>query len=323
VKSKIKKNIFIAGHLGMVGSALFKMLKSKKKYQIITQTKNQLDLLDFNKVNSFFKKKNIDQIYIAAAKAGGIIANIKYQSKFLFENSMIALNIIHAAYLNNIKKILYFGSSCIYPKNMTNLKENDLLNGPLELTNEGYAISKILGIKLCEKYSRDYNLDFRAIMPCNLFGPNDKFDNINSHVIPALVKKFIIAKNKKIHFVEVMGSGKPRREFLFVEDLANAAYFIMNLKKKKFYKVTNNKIFLNVGYGKDFTIKKIAEIIKKSIQYNGKIIFNRNFPDGNSKKMMDSSKINYLGWKPKFDFEKTLIEYTKGIEKKFKFQERL
>ena len=307
----------------MVGAALFRMLKSKKKYKIITQNKNQLNLLNFNKVNIFLKKKKIDQIYIAAAKAGGITANIQYQSKFLYENSIIALNIMHAAYLNNVKKILYFGSSCIYPKNLTNLKESDLLTGPLEPTNEGYAISKILGIKLCEKYSQDYNLDFRAIMPCNLFGPNDKFDDINSHVIPALIKKFIIAKNKKSHAVEVMGSGKPRREFLFVDDLTNAAYFIMNLNKKKFDKVSENKKFLNVGFGKDYTIKEIAYIIKDSIQYKGKIIFNKNFPDGNSKKMMDSSKIKHLGWSPKFDFEKTLKKYAKDIEKKFNYQKRL
>lgn len=318
------KNIFIAGHKGMVGKAIYKNLKKKNNLNLITRTRTKLDLLNFNQVNSFFKKNKIDQIYIAAARAGGIIANSKFQSKFLYENSMIALNIIHAAFLNNIKKILYLGSSCIYPRNRTNLEEKDLLNGELEPTNEGYAIAKILGLKLCEKYSLENNCDFRAIMPCNLFGPNDKFDETNSHVIPALVKKFANAKNKNLKSVEVFGSGRPKREFLHVDDLAEAAIFVMKLNKKKYVNVTkNSNYFLNVGYGRDFSIKEISQIIKLAVKYKGKILYNKKYPDGNPKKLMNSKKIIKLGWRPKLEFKSTLTQYARQTARVLQDQKRL
>ncbi len=311
-------NIFVAGHKGMVGSSILRILKKKGYKKIITKNKKDLNLLDQNQTYKFLKRNKISTIYIASAKVGGIMANISYPAEFLYENSMIALNLIHNAWRLGIKKILFLGSSCIYPVKNSILNEEDLLTGKLEPTNEAYAISKILGLKLCESYNRQYSqkygTDFRALMPCNLFGPGDRYDELNGHVIAGLIIKMIKAKQNNQTDVFIWGSGKPKREFLYVDDFAEAAVKVMNLSKKKFNIATGTKInFLNVGYGKDYSILEIAKIIKKAIRYKGNIKFDKSYPDGVHQKLMNSKKINRLGWKPKHDFKKYLKKITLNI----------
>ena len=311
-------NIFVAGHKGMVGSSILRILKKKGYKRIITKNKKDLNLLDQNQTYKFLKKNKISTIYIASAKVGGIMANISYPAEFLYENSMIALNLIHNAWKLGIKKILFLGSSCIYPVKNSILNEEDLLTGKLEPTNEAYAISKILGLKLCESYNRQYSkkygTDFRALMPCNLFGPGDRYDELNGHVIAGLILKMIKAKQNNQKNVFIWGSGKPKREFLYVDDFAEAAVKVMNLSKKKFNIATGTKInFLNVGYGKDYSILEIAKIIKNAIRYKGNIKFDKNYPDGVHQKLMNSKKINRLGWKPKHDFKKYLKKISLNI----------
>lgn len=309
-----KKKIFIAGHNGMVGSALLRILKKKKKFKLITRDKSRLDLTDQTKVKNFFKKENIDQVYIAAAKVGGIEANLNYPAEFIYKNLMISANIINAAYQNGVKKLLFLGSSCIYPKNINNpITETQLLSGKLELTNEPYAISKIAGIKLCESYNRQYGknffIDYRSIMPCNLYGYGDNYHANNSHVIPALIRRFHEAKISNKPFVTIWGSGKPKREFLFVDDMARAAIFIMNLKKSEYEKNTHKmNSHINVGSGKDYTILNLAKIIREIVGYKGKIVLDRTKPDGTFRKLMNSRKINKLGWYPKENLRSGLIK---------------
>jgi GDP-L-fucose synthase len=316
-----KKRIFIAGHNGMVGSAILRQLKNKKHLKLITAKKKQLNLLNFKKVLDFLKKNKIDEIYLCAGKVGGILENNKKQAEFIYENSLIALNIIHAAFQCRIKKLLNFGSSCIFPKSKKKLIENDLLTGKLESTNEGYAIAKILAIKLCEKYNlqygKVYGLDYRSVMPCNLFGPNDNYDLDSSHVVPALIRKFIEAIIYKKNIVIIWGTGRPKREFLYVDDLAAASIKIMNLNKYKYLKlIKRSESFINIGYGKDYTIKEIALLIAKATGYNKKILFDKKYPSGASRKIMDISRIKKIYWKPKFNFETTLAKLTKNILKK-------
>jgi GDP-L-fucose synthase len=320
VKQKSKK-IFVAGHRGMVGSAIFSLLK-EKNHEVISRTRAQLDLLNQKAVINFLKNNYIDQIYIAAAKVGGIYANDKYPAQFIYENLMIEANLIHSAFLSGIKKILFIGSSCIYPKfSKQPIKEKYLLSGYLEASNEPYAIAKIAGIKMCESYNRQYGkshkLDFRSIMPCNIYGAGDNYHGLNSHVIPALIKKFHYAKINKKSTVTVWGSGNAKREFLNVRDLAKAAYFIMNLNKKVYIKNTSPMCsHINVGSGKDLTIKDLVKKIKKIIGYSGKIIFDDKKPDGTKRKLLDIAILKNLGWRPKINLDdglkKTYSDFMKN-----------
>jgi GDP-L-fucose synthase len=308
-----KTRIFILGHKGMVGSALVRLLQ-KQNVELITKEKKELNLLNQQDVENFFKNQKIDQVYLAAAKVGGIHANNIYPAEFIYKNLMIQNNVIHSAFLNGVKKLLFLGSSCIYPKDAIQpIKENELLTGKLEPTNEPYAIAKIAGIKMCESYNRQYgeshNIDYRSIMPTNLYGPGDNYHPENSHVIPSLIYRFHEAKINNFKNVIIWGSGKARREFLYVDDMAKASVNLMNLDKKTY----NNKSSLtcshiNVGSSNDLTIKELAEIIKNVIGYKGKIIFDPTKPDGVPRKLLDSTLINDLGFKPKISLKEGLIK---------------
>jgi len=301
----MSKKIFVAGHNGMVGSAIVRcLLKKNKKSHIITKDRNKLNLVNQELVKNFFKREKIDQIYLAAAKVGGIFANNTYPANFIYENLMIQVNIINAAFESGIKRLLFFGSSCIYPKFSNQpIKEKELLTGVLEPTNEPYAIAKIVGIKLCESYNRQYGekygIDYRSIMPTNLYGPGDNYDLKNCHVIPALIRKFHEAKIKKLSKVLVWGSGSQKREFLYVDDLAEASIRVMNLEKQIYYKNTDfMNSHINVGFGSDLSIKALANLIKEITQYRGKIVFDISKPDGMKKKLLNNKKILSFGWKP-------------------------
>ena len=321
-----KTRIFVAGHNGMVGSSIIKLLSQKSEQIVITKSSSELDLTNQKDVINFFKKKRIDQIYLAAAKVGGIYANSKFPAEFIYKNLMIEANIIHSAYLCRIKKLLFLGSSCIYPKRTkTPIKEEYLLSGKLEFTNEPYAIAKIAGIKMCESYNRQYGkshgLDFRCVMPSNLYGPGDNYDKKNSHVIPALIKKFDTAKKNRSQNVIIWGTGKPKREFLHVNDLAKACIYIMNLKKKLFYKnVSLSNMHINVGSGKEITIKQLAELIKQIVGYKGRIKFDHSKPDGTMSKLMNNNRIKKLKWKTEINLENGLknvySDYKKNKRKK-------
>lgn len=319
--NKKKLNIYIAGHNGMVGSALLRILKRNSNYNLITKTKNELDLLDQSKVKLFFNKKKIDYVYLAAAKVGGIYANNKYPANFIYENLTIQNNIIHSAYENKIKRLLFLGSSCIYPKNIQQpMKESFLLNGKLEMTNEPYAIAKIAGIKMCESYNRQYRyLDFRSIMPSNLYGPGDNYHPKNSHVIPGLINRFHNAKIKNHSKVSVWGSGKVKREFLFVDDMASAAIHVMDMKKSLYRSITESyQSHINVGSGADITISSLAKKISDVIGYKGKIIFDKKYPDGVKQKLLDSSLIKNSKWYPKTTLDEGINlaynEYLKNLD---------
>jgi GDP-L-fucose synthase len=302
--------IYIAGHRGMVGSAIVRQLQTKLDgaIQLILRTHEELDLTNQQKVNDFIAKEKPDQIYLAAAKVGGIYANNTYPADFIYQNLMIQTNIIHAAHQNNIQKLLFLGSSCIYPKNVKQpMQEKALLTDILESTNEPYAIAKIAGIKLCESYNRQYNHDYRSVMPTNLYGPGDNYHPENSHVIPALIRKFHEAKNNNSLKVTVWGSGNPRREFLYVDDMAAACIYIMNLNKTTYKRYTKTMLsHINVGTGQDLTIKELAETIAKVIKFKGKIEFDATKPDGPKRKLMDGTRLRKLGWKHKIDLEQGL-----------------
>ena len=301
--------IFIAGHKGMVGAAILKELKKQSYNNLVVKDHKELDLTNQSKVLSFFKKQKFNEVYVAAAKVGGIYANNQKPGEFLFENLMIQTNIIHASFLSGVKKLLFLGSSCIYPKNANQpIDESQLLKGYLEPTNEPYAIAKIAGIKLCASYNRQYGeshkIDYRCVMPTNLYGPGDNYHIENSHVIPALILKFHEAKIKNSPKVLVWGSGKPKREFLFVDDLAKACVFLMSLDKKKYYQHTCPiHGHINVGSGQELTIKDLAIQIKKIVNYNGLIEYDKNKPDGMMRKFLNSDKIKNLGWKPKISLK--------------------
>ena len=299
-----KQKIFIAGHNGMVGSALVRLLKDQD-VEVVTKDKKQLDLLNQSNVENFFKNEKIDQVYLAAAKVGGIHANNTYPAEFIYQNLMVQSNVIHSAFLNGVKKLLFLGSSCIYPKNTDQpMKEEQLLTGQLEKTNESYAIAKIAGIKMCESYNRQYgkshNIDYRCIMPTNLYGPGDNYHPDNSHVIPGLIYRFHKAKINNLANVIIWGSGKPRREFLYVDDMVEASIHLMNIDKKIYDKYTLPMLnHINVGSSKDLTIKELAETIKKVVNFKGKIKFDHTKLDGVSRKLLDSQRIYNLGFKPK------------------------
>ena len=302
-----KDKIYIAGHNGMVGSAIVRQLQTKLNdtVQLITRTHQDLDLTNQRQVDEFIAREKPDQIYLAASKVGGIHANNTYPADFIYQNLMIQANIINAANQNNIQKLLFLGSSCIYPKAVKQpMKEEALLTGALETTNEPYAVAKIAGIKLCESYNRQYNCDYRSVMPTNLYGPGDNYHSENSHVIPALIRKFHEAKNNNIPEVTIWGSGKPKREFLYVDDMADVCIYVMNLDKKTYQKYTEPMLsHINVGMGQDLTIKKLAETIAKIIGFKGKINFDLTKPDGPKRKLLDSRRLNDLGWHPKVDLE--------------------
>jgi GDP-L-fucose synthase len=289
--------IFVAGSKGMVGSAIVRALKKEGFLNIITTSSKDLDLRNQFDVTEFFSLNKPEFVFLAAAKVGGIYANDNYPAEFLYDNLMIQNNVIHNSYLNNVKKLLFLGSSCIYPKfSAQPIKEEYLLTGILEPTNEAYAIAKIAGVEMCKFYKKQYGINFISAMPTNLYGVNDNFDLNNSHVLPALLRKFIEAKNSNQPNVSIWGSGSPRREFLFVDDLAKACLFLMQNY--------NDSETINVGTGIDISIKELAMTIKKIVGFEGELIFDGTKPDGTPKKLLDVSKINNLGWK----HEKTLEE---------------
>lgn len=307
-------NIFVAGHNGMVGSAIIRKLKANSNNTIITASRDDLNLLDQLQVNKFFKSNKIDQIYLAAAKVGGIHSNNKYRADFIYQNLTIQNNIIGSAHEFDINKILFLGSSCIYPKFADQpIKESSLLSGRLEYTNEPYAVAKIAGIKLCESFYKQYNRDYRAIMPTNLYGPKDNFHGENSHVIPALIKKFYSAKKNNSKEVEIWGSGNPKREFLHVDDMAEASVFLMNkpIEEIKSY-YTKDIYHFNAGTGEDIKIKDLAQTIKTILSYEGELKFNTQKPDGTPRKLLDVSKLKKMGWESKvslYDGLKDTIEW--------------
>lgn len=281
--------IYVAGHRGMVGSAIVRKLNKEGFGNILTSNSADLDLRNQQQTLDFFANTKIDYVFVAAAKVGGIQANNTYRAEFLYDNLMIESNIIHASYLNKVKKLLFLGSSCIYPKLAPQpLKEEYLLTGLLESTNEPYAIAKIAGIKLCDAYRDQYGCNFISAMPTNLYGQNDNYDLKNSHVLPALMRKFHSAKEKRESSVEVWGSGAPKREFLHVDDLAEACFFLM---------LNNNEAgFVNIGTGEDLSIKELAEMIREIVGFEGEIVFDSSKPDGTPRKLMDVSKIHNMGW---------------------------
>ncbi|MCC7051408.1 MAG: GDP-L-fucose synthase [Bacteroidia bacterium] len=293
---ELNAKIYIAGHRGMVGSAIHRALTQKGYKNIITRTSKELDLRNQPLVADFFTKEKPDYVFLAAAKVGGIIANNTYRADFIYDNLQIQNNIIHQSHINNVKKLMFLGSSCIYPKLAPQpLKEEYLLTGLLESTNEPYAIAKIAGIKMCEAYRDQYGCNFISVMPTNLYGPNDNYDLNNSHVLPALIRKFYEAKNANASTVSVWGTGSPLREFLHADDLADACLFLMNNY--------NEKMFVNIGTGTDISIKDLALLIKKIVGYQGELFFDITKPDGTPRKLMNVDKLHVLGWKHKIELE--------------------
>jgi len=283
--------IYIAGHRGMVGSGLERKLRKEGYNKIVTRTSGELDLRNQQAVNDFFEKEKPAYVILAAAKVGGIHANNTYRAEFIYDNLMIEANIIHAAYFNNVTKLLFLGSSCIYPKMAPQpLKEEYLLSGYLEPTNQPYAIAKIAGIEMCDSYRAQYGCNFISAMPTNLYGTNDNYHPENSHVLPALIRRIILAKKNNEPTVTIWGTGTPRREFMHVDDLANACYFLLQNY--------NEHGLVNIGCGNDISIKELAELIAAEICYRGELIFDTTKPDGTPRKLMDTSKINNLGWRP-------------------------
>lgn len=360
-----KSKIYVAGHKGLVGSAIVKTLETKGYSNLVTRTHSELDLTNTKAVESFFKSEKPEFVILAAAKVGGIVANNTYRADFIYENTMIQNNVIHQSYLHGVKKLLFLGSTCIYPKNCPQpIKEEYLLTGPLEFTNEPYAIAKIAGIKMCESYNLQYDTNFISVMPTNLYGPNDNFDLEKSHVLPALVRKIHLGKalenedwptirkdlaklpiegingnSKKKHIieklnkygisvfgsavtVEIWGSGKPMREFLWSEDMADACVFLMeNRNFKDTFRDTREirNTHINIGTGEDISIANLAQLIKKTIGYTGDFIFNTTKPDGTMKKLTDVSKLHQLGWKHKKDIEKGVVDIYKYYVKQLNY----
>jgi len=293
------KRVYVAGHNGMVGSAIVRKLNMLGCESIIIKTRDELDLTNQHAVANFFKEEKIDNVILAAAKVGGIHANNTYPADFIYENLMIETNIIHNAYLANVERLLFLGSSCIYPKYAEQpMKEDSLLTGKLEPTNEPYAIAKIAGIKLCESYNRQYGTDFRSVMPTNLYGPGDNFHPENSHVIPALVRRIHEAKVNNSKSVTIWGTGSPLREFLYVDDMADAALYLLNMEKSKYFSGNDAMLsHVNIGAGVDCSIKDVVEMLKILINYSGAVEFDTSKPDGSPRKLMDVSRLESLGWK--------------------------
>lgn len=302
--------IFVAGGNGMVGSSIVRLLKKKKFSNIHVASSNELDLRNQQQVKYFFSNNSFDYVFLAAAKVGGILANSTKKAEFIYDNLLIQSNVIHESFANKVKKLLFLGSSCIYPKNCDlPINENQLLNGELETTNDAYAVAKIAGIKLCESYREQYGFNAISAMPTNLYGFNDNFDLNSSHVIPALINKFINAKKNKAESVICWGTGKPLREFLYVDDLADSLFFLMNNYDESQH--------INVGTGKDISIYDLAYLIRDLTEYNGNIIWDKSKPDGTLRKVLDTSKINNLGWKYQTTLEKGLKKTIEWYEKNF------
>ena len=292
------QRIFVAGHRGMVGAAIVRQLAQRDNVELVLRTRDQLNLLDAGAVQAFFAAERIDQVYLAAAKVGGIVANNTYPADFIYENMMIESNIIHAAHLHNVNKLLFLGSSCIYPKHATQpIAESELLLGALEPTNEPYAIAKIAGIKLCESYNRQYGRDYRSVMPTNLYGPHDNFHPSNSHVIPALLRRFHEAREQNTPDVVVWGSGTPMREFLHVDDMAAASIHVMELAQEVLQEYTQPMLsHINVGTGVDCTIRELAQTLAQVVGYKGRVVFDASKPDGTPRKLLDVTRLHQLGW---------------------------
>jgi len=324
VSKDLNEKIYVAGHRGMVGSAIVRNLEAKGFTNIVTKTHAELDLTNQAKVAAFFEQEKPDQVYLAAAKVGGIHANNTYPAEFIYDNLMVQSNVIHQAFLNGVKKLLFLGSSCIYPKLATQpMSEDALLTGKLEPTNEPYAIAKIVGIKMCESYNRQYGrshgVDYRSVMPTNLYGPGDNYHPENSHVIPALIRRFHEAKVNNAPEVVIWGTGTPRREFLYVDDMAAASIFVMQLDKKIYdSQVLPMQSHLNVGFGSDITIADLAKAVGRAVDYQGRVIFDSTKPDGAPRKWIDSSRINKLDWKPVTSLDRGLqIAYRSFLDNHF------
>ncbi len=316
MSTSLDHKIFVAGHRGMVGSAIVRELERKGHTNLVVRTHSELDLTNQSAVQHFFETERPREVYLAAARVGGIHANNTYPAQFIYENLMIQNNVINQAFKAGVQKLLFLGSSCIYPKLAPQpMSEDALLSGKLEPTNEPYAIAKIAGIKMCESYNRQYGLshgiDYRSVMPTNLYGPGDNYHSENSHVIPALIRRFHEAKINQLNKVVIWGTGNPRREFLYVDDLARASVFVMGLSKERYEQVTAPmQSHLNVGVGIDMTIAELANIIAEAIEYSGKIVFDPTKPDGSPRKLIQSTRLNELGWQAK-------VNIREGINKAY------
>lgn len=295
------KHIFVAGHRGMVGSAIVRALERRNCRNIATRSHAELDLTSQAQVRDFFESEKIDEVYLAAARVGGIHANNTYPAEFIYQNMMIEANVIHQAWCSGVKKLLFLGSSCIYPRLAEQpIREEYLLTGPLEPTNEPYAIAKIAGIKLCESYNRQYGTDYRSVMPTNLYGPGDNYHPENSHVLPALIQRFHEAKINGTEKVAIWGTGKPLREFLYVDDMADASVHVMELPHAVYASCTSPMLsHINVGSGEEVSIRDLAELVRQAVGYTGSIEFNADKPDGSPRKLIDSSRLSALGWTAK------------------------
>ncbi|TNS63555.1 GDP-L-fucose synthase [Escherichia coli] len=311
----IKKRVYVAGHQGMVGSAIYRQLSVREDIELVVKTHKELDLTVQKDVDAFFEQEKIDQVYLAAAKVGGIYANNTFPAEFIYQNLMIESNIIHAAHKAGVKKLLFLGSSCIYPKFAEQpMNESALLTGILEPTNEPYAIAKIAGIKLCESYNRQYGRDYRSVMPTNLYGINDNFHHENSHVIPALMRRFHEAKESGAPEVIVWGTGTPMREFLYVDDMAAASVHVMELDEEIYQKNTQPMLsHINVGTGVDCSIREMAETMASVVGYQGKIVFDATKPDGTPRKLMDVTRLKNLGWQYRYNLHEGLSLTYKGF----------
>ncbi len=305
-----KKRVYVAGHGGLVGSAIVRALVRRGEAEIVTRSHAELDLSEQAQVRAFFAAEAIDEVYLAAARVGGIYANNTFPAEFIYQNMIIEANVIHQAWRNGIRKLLFLGSSCIYPRLAPQpMREEYLLSGPLEPTNEPYAVAKIAGIKLCESYNRQYGTDYRSVMPTNLYGPGDNYHPENSHVIPALIRRFHEAAASGAEQVIIWGTGEPRREFLYVDDMADACVHVMELAEKTYRGNTKPMLsHINIGTGEDVTIRELAVLIGKVAGYNGQIVFDPTKPDGAPRKLLDVDCLRRLGWKPGVSLEEGLVE---------------
>lgn len=316
MRKDLEKRIYVAGHRGLVGSAIVRALHRRDHTTIVTRTHAELELTDQYQVRAFFESERIDEVYLAAARVGGIHANNTYPAEFIYDNLMVQSNVIHEAWRAGVKKLLFLGSSCIYPRLAEQpIKEEYLMSGSLEPTNEPYAIAKIAGIKMCESYTRQYGMDFRSVMPTNLYGPGDNYHPENSHVIPALIRRFHEAKTVGASKVTIWGTGTPRREFLYVDDMADACVHVMELDRAT-YDVNTAPMLshINVGTGEDVTIREVAGIICNAVGFKGEIEFDTSKPDGTPRKLMDTTKLTRLGWRPSMRLGEGIMETYKHFQ---------